>query len=69
MKRWYYFTFRQSLQSDQATLYVERAPTRAYAALKAAGFFVAYGREGDKPTKDSHPGVHWDNDAPDLIHR
>lgn len=67
MKRWYYFTFRQSLKSDQTTLYVESAPIRAYAALKVAGFFVAYGREGVKPTKDSHPNVHWDNDAPDLI--
>lgn len=69
MTRSYYLAFRQSLQADQVTLFVERAPTKAFAALKAAGFFVAYGREGDKPVKDSHPGVHWDHDAPDLIHR
>lgn len=66
----YYLTFRRRTAratgfeyGPQATVFTERAPADAYRELKAAGLAVAYGREGDKPTRDSHPGEPWDSDA------
>lgn len=57
----------------QVTVFTEKAPKDAYIELKLARtcyhptgsprLAVAYGREGDKPTRDSHPGEPWDSDA------
>lgn len=70
----YYLTFRRRTvirshptrdieYGPQATVFTVAAPSAAYRELKAAGLCVAYGREGDAPTRDSHPDEPWDNDA------
>lgn len=72
MPRLYYLTFRRPYEpaydgtpryGEQATVFTEGAPNAAYRVLKNAGLCVAYGREGDKPTRDSHPNEPWDCDA------
>lgn len=66
----YYLTFRRILEpaldgspryDEQVTVFTEAAPNRAWYVLKKGGFRVAYGREGDKPVKDSHPNEQWDD--------
>lgn len=48
---------------NQANVFTERAPLDAYKVLKAAGFCAAYGREGERPIRDTHPCEPWDCDA------
>jgi hypothetical protein len=73
----YYLTFRRRTfdtstpgkpihtgYGPQATVFTESAPREAYRELKAAGLAVAYGREGDAPTRDSHPDELWDTSWP-----
>lgn len=67
----YYLTFRRATSlvgepkayGPLVTVFTDRAPKAAYDELKRAGFYVAYGREGDKPTRDSAGLVGWDTDA------
>lgn len=72
-KPYYYLTFRRRAACPdpqgppaygrQETVFTDRAPLGPYKELKAVGLCVAYGREGDKPTRDSHPQEAWDQDA------
>lgn len=70
-KPFYYLTFRTRhvvrshpirdvAYGEQVTVFTDRSPADAYRLLKKAGLAVAYGREGDKPTRDTHPDEAWD---------
>lgn len=56
----YWLAFRESLEHVCVCTYTVSAPQQAFKALKDAGFFVAYGREGMKSTKNTHPNFDWE---------
>lgn len=47
----------------QITLFADTyaAVKPVYDVLRKDGYAVAYGREGDKAHRDSHPGENWDD--------
>ena len=69
MKPLYWLTMRRKSSltgayGPQVTLFSEAAPSKVFAELrKVGGLCVAYGREGERATRDTHPDEPWDQDA------